>query len=151
MINLFTLVVLCGVLVSAALHDWRTKQIPNYYPICAAGVAILRIMTGCITIPDAVIGLVLGTVAMLLLKFVRHSVGWGDVKLIAACGVALGSTGVIDLIVFSFLFNYAAYRLLRFRGKVDKNWATAFGPYIAAGFGGVLLINVIGVIVSGQI
>lgn len=144
-------ILLAAVLVFAAHHDWRTKQIPNFYPLCGLGIAVFAVFTGTVTLQSALIGTALSAVPMLIIHFVWHSVGWGDIKLMAACGAVLGSMDAASLLVISYIAMYGVYLVLRWRKKVDKMWAVAFSPFIAAGFGGVLMIHVLGVIVSGKI
>lgn len=147
----FIFVLLGVILILAARRDWKTQQIPNIYPLCAMGVAVFGVCTGTVTLQSALIGAALGAVPMIIIHFVWHSVGWGDVKLMAACGAALGSMDAANLLIFSYIVMYAVYLVLRFQKKVDKAWAVAFSPFIAIGFGGVLMIHLLGVIVSGKI
>lgn len=144
-------ILLAVVLVFAAHHDWRTKQIPNFYPLCGLGIAVFAVFTGTVTWPSALIGAALGAIPMLIIHFIWHSVGWGDIKLMAAGGAVLGSMDAVNLLVISYIALYVVYLILRRQKKVDKTWAVAFSPFIAVGFGGVLIIHILGVIVSGKI
>lgn len=144
-------ILLAVVLVLAACHDWRTKQIPNVYPLCVLGIAVVSILTGMNTLLAAAVGAALGAVSMLAIHFILHTVGWGDIKLMIACCAALGSMDAVNLLVLSYVAVYGTYLVLRWRKKVNKMWAEAFSPFFAAGFGGVLIIHILGVIVSGQV
>ncbi|MFJ6936866.1 prepilin peptidase [Streptomyces sp. NPDC101132] len=88
-------------------------------------------------------GLVLGAAYFLLFLINPNGMGFGDVKLALALGVALGWYGWGVLLVGAFLgFLYGGiYGLaLVLRGRAGRKTALPFGPFMAAGaFTGLLL------------
>jgi leader peptidase (prepilin peptidase)/N-methyltransferase len=70
-----------------------------------------------------------GVIFLVLAILTRGGIGGGDIKLIAALGLWLGTTALIDVVAFGFIAGgIAAFILLVFRHKkrTDK---FAYGPY----------------------
>jgi leader peptidase (prepilin peptidase)/N-methyltransferase len=109
-----------------ARHDVLTRRAPNravYPAVAVAAVAVLAWLGGLAAFS---VMLVLGLLA-------RGALGYGDVKVAAVCGLAVGIRGVPLFFFASFLIGgvFALAALLsRRRGRRD---AVAFTPFLAAG------------------
>jgi leader peptidase (prepilin peptidase)/N-methyltransferase len=82
-------------------------------------------------------GAVLGFVALLVIHLVRpDGMGFGDVKLAAVCGLALGWLGLAEVIVGlygGFVLGAVVGVGLMAVGRVRRGVAVPFGPFLAAG------------------
>ena len=82
-------------------------------------------------IVDAAIGAVLGLVLLGLPYLIRRdSIGLGDVKAVAACGVIYGALGLIHLLLRAFIaiFLYSVVQLLLKRATLKSE--TPFAPFL---------------------
>lgn len=145
----FILFVIAG--IGASITDWQKKQIPNRYPLSMLGVGILQIACGLLSIQSTLIGMVLSAVPILFLLLIwRDKLGWGDVRYMIACGIAVG--GIYA--AYGALLSYAAHFLYavvrRCQKKLTPNAGVPFAPFMTAGFGGAFILNLIsGVIIHG--
>ena len=113
------------ILIFAAYHDSKTKEIPD-------SVHVLIILTALIGINpiSSIIGLVAVSLPFLLASMFREgSIGGGDIKLMGACGFLLGAVGgffaSIAGLVLAICFNL-------FNNK-SKSESFPLAPYLAAG------------------
>lgn len=80
---------------------------------------------------EAVLGAILGAVLLGLPYLIhRESIGLGDVKMVAVCGVMFGTLGIIHLLLraFAAIFIYSVVQLLR--KKVTLKTETPFAPFL---------------------
>jgi prepilin peptidase CpaA len=98
--------VLIGLLLAAAVIDWRTMRIPNW--LTAAGV-LSGLAINASQTPSLAAGLALGAggmavgFALLLPLYLLRVMGAGDVKLMAAVGAFLGPLAVLKAALFVFV------------------------------------------------
>ncbi len=122
-------------LVVPALVDVREHRLPN--PMVAAGAAVglfasvaTALVGGDVDVVGAAIGALLFATPPLLLHLVApRSMGFGDVKLAAVLGAALGLIDPLDALValtLASLIGSAA-------GLVARRRTIAFGPALVAG------------------
>lgn len=130
-------VLLCAffsVLIVAAGIDYHTMEIPDILHLWVLLLAILHLILTPSFWAEALIGMFLISVPMLILSLFTNGFGGGDIKLSAVCGLFLG----YKLILVGFLFACVAAALagtiLLIRKKADKKAAFAFGPFLALGF-----------------
>ena len=83
-LRLTCLAIAAGALLAAAVHDIRSYEIPNRFPVAIALAFVAISFTG--DLHTALSGLALGATvfAIGLVLFARRWVGGGDVKLLAA-------------------------------------------------------------------
>lgn len=90
--------IVLGVLFAASVIDLRTRRVPNLitFPFFFAGL-IYHVHSGDLlsSFGGAAIGLL-----WLLIPYILHWVGAGDVKLIAATGAWVGWPGAITFVLF---------------------------------------------------
>jgi prepilin peptidase CpaA len=109
----FAFVLLCIVLGTAAVTDWRTQQIPNWltYPAILAGLAFWSAAGYCKGgAPGAWDGLVAAAIAFavgfvpLAILFFLLGTGGGDVKLFGAYGALCGHwTCAVDAVIYAYV------------------------------------------------
>lgn len=151
--SLVGLVPLVPLGVALAIVDARTRLLPRVLVLPATGVLLGLAVVGALAAgePDdlvrAVLGLLLGRSVLWLLWFVRPAgMGFGDVRLAALLGLALGYLGWPELLVGLYagflLFGVpgALLALVR-RDAALLRTAYPFGPFL---LGGALLGIVLG-------
>ena len=129
-----------SVLIVVSLIDIDTREISNRAVFVILGLAILSFGTewadGELYVMRAVwkvVGFLAVSLPMFVIAYFTDGFGGGDIKLMAAAGLYLGTVGVVlAFLVGAFLG--AAYGLsLILRKKVSKRLAIAFGPCLSAG------------------
>jgi prepilin peptidase CpaA len=95
--------------LSAAACDWRSGRIPNALTYGAAAFGLtLAVATGALGVAAA--GFAVGITIALALFFLG-GLGGGDAKLLAALGLLLGPSVVVEIIGYSFALG-AAWSLI---------------------------------------
>ena len=118
-------------LTVATIHDFRTREIPDWISIVIAAIAIIASTAGwwSIGLPLCLAGGVVGLlVGYGLFRFAE--LGGGDAKLIAALGLLLGPVGIFILLFGMAIFGGVLSLVAILRGQRDY----AYVPAIAAGF-----------------
>jgi prepilin peptidase CpaA len=136
--------VLIGLLVLAALNDYRTRRIPNLLVLCGTGLAFLlnTLDTGASTIGfiGALQGLAVGFAVMLPFYLLR-AMGAGDVKLMAMTGAFLGLPQTIWAVLATFLAGgLLAVGYLLWHGTLRQallNVVSVLQSFVFAAAGGV--------------
>lgn len=87
-----------GLLLLAAVVDWRQRRIPNWLTLglLASGLARSLVWGGALPPTQALLGALAGF-GLLLVLFVLGAVGGGDVKLLAGVGAWLGPYWVLQV------------------------------------------------------
>jgi prepilin peptidase CpaA len=82
--------------VIASWIDLRSRRVPNLLtmPLACAGLLLAAVHASDVTVPDALLGGLVGLGVMLPLHILGGT-GAGDVKLMAAFGTFLGPAGVL--------------------------------------------------------
>jgi prepilin peptidase CpaA len=102
--------VLIGLLLTAAVIDWRTCRIPNWLTV---GGMLFGLLYNAVAhgftagLLPALAGLAVGLVLLLPL-YVLRVMGAGDVKLMAAVGAVLGAPAILYAVVCTFIAGGAA-------------------------------------------
>jgi leader peptidase (prepilin peptidase) / N-methyltransferase len=142
---LVILVPLVPVSVALAVVDWRTRLLPTRLVRPATGVAILLGLAGWAVTrdPDDLVRAAIALVAVrsffwVLWWFHSAGMGFGDVRLAALLGFALGQLGVGEVVVgiySSFLFFGLPGLLLAIlrRDRALLRSAFPFGPFMLVG------------------
>ena len=82
-------------------------------------------------IDHAVAALFGGGFFLLLAIFTKGALGGGDVKLVAALGLWLGSENLLNVVIFATLIGGLAATLMIVTKQKDRNSYFAYGPYFA--------------------
>lgn len=124
-----------GILVVVSLIDWDTQIIYDRFHIFIVILAVAHLwLFPQHGILDRLLGMVVISVPMLVLSLViPGAFGGGDIKLMAASGLFLGSAPIVCAMFFGLLTGggYAAYMLVT--GKLDRKAQFAFGPFLSVG------------------
>jgi leader peptidase (prepilin peptidase) / N-methyltransferase len=143
--SLVILVPLVPVCVALAVIDWRTRLLPKRLVLPATGIAILLGLVGWAVArdPDDLVRAAIGLVAVrsffwVLWWFHSAGMGFGDVRLAALLGFALGHLGVGELVVgvYSGFLVFALPGVLLAIVRRDRallKTAYPFGPFMLAG------------------
>jgi len=135
--------VLAAGLVALSAVDLERKLLPR--PILYVSAALFAVLLVLGSWPShrlhdllyAAAGAAICFVGFLLIWFVApRAMGFGDVRLAALCGGALGWLGLGSVavgIVLAFVFAGLPAIWLLARGKATRKTALAFGPYLALG------------------
>ena len=115
------LVVLTGI----AIHDARTRRAPNAVVYPALGLAVFgSLLLGPTGLREALLG---GLVAFLVLLVIaiasRGAMGFGDTKVGALCGMAVGLSGIAPMLIVTFVSGgvvAAGVLGLRLRDRRDR-------------------------------
>lgn len=107
----------CGLL---CWHDVRTRRLPNWLTLGAAGVA-LAIRWGFGGQPAVLSGLAAGVVTggLMLLPFLARGAGGGDVKACFAAGTVTGLSGVVDFLFVTCLSGCLVGLVMLLAGRLD--------------------------------
>lgn len=124
-----------GILLVVALIDWDTQIIYDRFHIMililAVGDFFLNSSHGLI---DRLIGALIISVPMLLLALIiPGAFGGGDIKLMFASGLFLGTGSIVCAMFLGLLTGgaYGAWMLIR--KKLDRKDVFAFGPFLSLG------------------
>lgn len=127
------------VLAGAAVHDWKTMEIPDKCHLLIIILALVRLgVLGCTGNPvnwmTHLAGVVCVSLPMLIITWmITGAFGLGDVKLMAAGGFFMGSGEIAVSFFLAVLLGgiYGIY-LLTVKG-VNKKTQFPFGPFLCLG------------------
>lgn len=122
-------------LAAAACVDLRKKRIPDPLVFAILATALVRLsLLGAAYVPDRVLGALLVSGIMLLADLAAPgSFGGGDIKLMAAGGLYLGTKDIFYAFFYALAAG-AAYGLFLFIFKKNSlKTELAFGPFLTAG------------------
>ncbi len=109
-------------LLALCHEDLRHRRLPNALTLGGAAVALVwRLGAG--SWPAFLSGLCGGLLAalLLILPFLLHSAGGGDVKMLFAAGAVVGQGGVLGLLLYVSLAGLALALLFLVVGRVDRS------------------------------
>lgn len=130
------MLLLLGFLLTATLTDTRKKQIHLdsviFYSIC---LLLFRIASADVwVVVNGILGAMVATTLFGIPRLLRpSSVGSGDVLLVAVCGLASGTIGILYLLFRSMLIMlvYSLVQLLQ--KKVNAKTRLPFAPFLFIG------------------
>ena len=125
----------CGVLLCTALIDIETLEIPDRIHVIILVLAVLSTVHSTeAAITNRLLGAVIVSVPMLpIALLVSGGFGGGDIKLMAASGLLLGTKEIVVAAFVSILTGsiYSAYLLITKQAQRDTQFA--FGPFLCTG------------------
>lgn len=134
-------------LLCLALIDRDTFLLPDaiVYPLLWAGLLVAYSGLGHVSLPDAVLGAVVGYLSLWSVYWVfkivtgKEGMGYGDFKLLAAIGAWAGPLALINVILFASVSGIAYSIAMKVSGKqLDLDKPVPFGPFLA--FGGIVAL-----------
>ena len=147
MIEIFSAIVIIGILLILSWIDFKTFILPDYltYGLVAYGL-IANIFLGLAwaSTESSISGAVFGFVSLYVLNQLylkirgQHGIGMGDAKLLAGLGACLGIQSLpYILLIASVSGLIGGYAWLKLHHQ-DHSHAFPFGPFIA--FGGIIVL-----------
>lgn len=125
----------CGVLLCTALIDIETLEIPDRIHVIILVLAVLSTVHSAeAAVTNRLLGAVIVSVPMLLIALlVSGGFGGGDIKLMAASGLLLGTKEIVVAAFVSILTGsiYSAYLLITKQAQRETQFA--FGPFLCTG------------------
>jgi len=127
--------VFCWALLLIAIADSKYSIIPDQFVILTA-VSAMGFIPFHDQVTDMIAGVVTGAGVMLLsallgrIIFKKETLGFGDVKLFAAIGLALGFEGTFAVLVLSSVVSAAVFGIKLIKKKISKDDMLPLGPYI---------------------
>ena len=137
------IVVLIGLLLWLSVVDVRERRLPNKLVLAVAVLGLVFSLVQCVYVSswlplkNALTGMFLAAAPALLFSliyyFVRKQEGFGagDIKLLAALGLHLGTIGILLLPLASLLAALVTLPQLLFNKEKARKHTLAFGPYIS--------------------
>ena len=109
-------------LLALCREDLRSRRLPNALTLGGAAVALVWHL-GAGSWPAFLSGLSGGLLAslLLILPFLLHSAGGGDVKMLFATGAVVGRGGVMGLLLYVSLAGLALALVFLVFGRVDRS------------------------------
>lgn len=131
------------VLLVVACVDLAIMEIPNTFVIIALVLGIISIFTMPGTsLPSRILGMFVVSVPLLLITLlVPGAFGGGDIKLMAACGLFLGTKLTLLSFAFAVLTGglYGIWLLVMKKKSGKEHFA--FGPFLCLGMAAALFIG----------
>ncbi len=139
-----TIAILIPGILYAAWIDYSQQRVPNWLngALAACGIATQAVFFGWSGVQASLLGLLVGF-GLLIVPWLMHGMGAGDVKLMAAigawlgpaltafsfaAGAVIGGAAAVVMILSTGRAVYALTNLQTLMTKV-KRWDTAFGEY----------------------
>lgn len=143
----------CGfaaVLLVLALIDWDTTVLPDALtlPLLWAGIALAALgwLPG-LTLARSVGGVAAGYLSLWAVFWLfklatgKEGMGYGDFKLLAALGAWLGWQAILPVVLFASVLGAVAGLAMKAGGALREGRFVPFGPFLAGGGVGVLLVG----------
>ena len=132
--NLFLLILLAAVLITAAVIDIRTMVVPDVVHLCILGLALVSLFTenGPPLASRVCASLTIGGAMLLVSILTKGGIGGGDIKLMASSGLLLGLPRNLLALILAYITAGLFYAVPLFLGKIDRNRQVPMIPYFAA-------------------
>lgn len=147
MIEIFSAIVIIGILLILSWIDFKTFILPDYltYGLVAYGlIANIFLELAWASTESSISGAVFGFVSLYVLNQLylkirgQHGIGMGDAKLLAGLGACLGIQSLpYILLIASASGLIGGYAWLKLHQQ-NHSHAFPFGPFIA--FGGIIVL-----------
>ena len=124
-------------LTMTATMDYYTLEVRHRFVMLIGVIGILQhLLTGSPTLLEMIIGFFAASVPLLIISILTHgSIGGGDIKLLASCGLLLGYSNVLLGTFLAIILGGFYGIFLLMKGKKDKKDALPFVPFLAIGLG----------------
>lgn len=126
------------VLLLLAIIDLECGLLPDALTLSLLWAGLLfNLVSGRVALSEAVLGAVVGYGALWLLFWFfyllsgKEGLGFGDFKLLAALGAWLGVSVLPQVLLLSALTGLLAGGILMLLGRMKRNEALPFGPFLA--------------------
>lgn len=141
--TVLTILLFLALLSIISSVDIATMEIPNTFVIAALVLGIISIFTMPGTsLPSRILGMFVVSVPLLLITLlIPGAFGGGDIKLMAACGLFLGTKLTLLSFAFAVLTGglYGIWLLVMKKKSGKEHFA--FGPFLCLGMAAALFIG----------
>lgn len=141
--TVLTILLFLALLSIISSVDIATMEIPNTFVIAALVLGIISIFTMPGTsLPSRILGMFVVSVPLLLITLlIPGAFGGGDIKLMAACGLFLGTKLTLLSFAFAVLTGglYGIWLLVMKKKRGKEHFA--FGPFLCLGMAAALFIG----------
>lgn len=142
-LTVFTVLIFIGLLLLTAVVDQATMEIPNAFVLAALALGIISLFTmpGTSLLSRAVGMFAVSLPLLLLTLAIPGAFGGGDIKLMAACGLFLGTRLILLSFAFAVLTGglYGIWLLAAKKKNGKEHFA--FGPFLCLGMTAALFIG----------
>jgi len=139
-----------AVLLAAALIDWDTTVLPDALtlPLLWAGLLLAAHgMLPHLPVLHSIAGAALGYLSLWAVFWLfklttgKEGMGYGDFKLLAALGAWLGWQAILPIVLFASVLGAVIGLVMKATGALREGRFVPFGPFLAGGGIGVLLVG----------
>ena len=137
-----------AVLLALTLIDWDTTVLPDALTLPLLWAALVAAALGwSLPLADAVWGALVGYLSLWSVYWLfklttgKEGMGYGDFKLLAALGAWLSWQAVLPIVLFASVLGAFVGIGMKFSGALREGRFVPFGPFLAGGGLGVLLIG----------
>ena len=120
-------------LIALSVIDWRTHEIPDGFHVFIGALGLISVFFDISHWSEHIIGLFAVSVPLELIFFISkgRAIGFGDVKLMAACGLLVGWKHVVLGFVVGCIVGSIIHIIRMKVSNVGRE--LAFGPYLGGG------------------
>jgi leader peptidase (prepilin peptidase)/N-methyltransferase len=137
-----------AVLLALTLIDWDTTVLPDALTLPLLWAALVVAALGwSLPLPQAIWGAVVGYLSLWSVYWLfklttgKEGMGYGDFKLLAALGAWLSWQAILPIVLFASILGAVVGIGMKFSGALREGRFVPFGPFLAGGGVGVLLIG----------
>ncbi|MEP7283155.1 MAG: A24 family peptidase [Rubrivivax sp.] len=137
-----------AVLLALSAIDWDTTVLPDALTLPLLWAALIAAALGWnLTLKDAVWGAVVGYLSLWSVYWLfklatgKEGMGFGDFKLLAALGAWLGWQAILPIVLFASILGALVGIGMKMSGSLREGRFVPFGPFLAGGGIGVLLLG----------
>ena len=126
-------IIFASILIIVAFIDYDTMTIYDRFHILIIILAIVEFIVFKKSLLDIVVGALIVSVPLYLIAILTQGMGGGDIKLMFASGLLLGTKGILVAFAIAIILggSYGIFALLT--KKQDAKDAIPFGPFLCVG------------------
>lgn len=134
-------IVVLFVLGLCGISDWKKKTIPLIWILLLGAVILISVLI-CrdVGVRLRVSGGLLGGLFLLISKYTREAIGYGDSLLILLLGIYLGGLRVLEVLFWATTFAAITSVFFLWRRRWKRNATLPFVPFLSIAYLGVILL-----------
>lgn len=134
-------IVVLFVLGLCGISDWKKKTIPLIWILLLGAVILISVLI-CrdVGVRLRVSGGLLGGLFLLISKYTREAIGYGDSLLILLLGIYLGGLRVLEVLFWATTFAAITSVFCLWRRRWKRNATLPFVPFLSIAYLGVILL-----------
>ncbi len=127
-------------LLVIAIGDIKYRKIGTMMILLGAVITGVTVVLEYQDVFTHTLGMLAGGVFLLVSKWSKEAIGWGDSIVMLLFGIAWGVEGFMVCMMVAFLLCAGYGGLQMIRNKVDKKTAVPLFPFLCFGYWGMLLL-----------